>query len=98
MESCTIGRRKHLACVTVGKLTPIRQEVLGRLLDSVVGSYKADFLEKTEGNADLCASSQFLSRSCEYGLPCVAGCSHAVNPCHHMTITIDATLHTALVG
>ncbi len=32
----------------------MRQEVLGRLLDSVVGSYKADFLEKTEGNADLC--------------------------------------------
>ncbi len=37
------------------------QEVLGRLLDSVVGSYKADFLEKTEGNADLCADTHCVS-------------------------------------
>ena len=30
------------------------QDVLGRVSDSVIGSYKSDFIEKTEGNADLC--------------------------------------------
>jgi len=32
------------------------QDVLSRIMDSVVGFWRADFMDKTTDNADLCAS------------------------------------------